>query len=400
MQTVTTLLRLALLPQFGAIKIQQLLEQISLDTLLSYDRQTLSQIGWNAAQIQAWYSPQQAIIDSILNWQQQAGNHILHYFDHSYPFLLKQTRSAPPLLFVKGNIDVLSSPQIAMVGSRYCSPYGEHYAQTIAGELAHSGITINSGLALGIDGICHRAALDNHGKTIAVLGSGLNQLYPARHKKLAQQILENNGALLSELFPDTPPIAENFPRRNRIISGLSFGTIVIEASQKSGSLITARLALEQNREVFAVPGALDNPLSQGCHYLIKQGAWLIENAQDVLEILTPQISSLMPFTPAIAAQTPTPTGNRSTAQNTIAISPQAKSGYTPPTINKKAVIKLDIPPQHQALMQQLNSATAISPDELSTALNRPIDQILTDLLELEILGAVQQIQGGYIKNIV
>ncbi|KGQ50440.1 DNA repair protein Smf [Gallibacterium anatis] len=398
MQTLTTLLRLSLLPNFGAIRIQQLIEQITIETLLTYDKKNLIDIGWNSTQIQAWYSPQQAIIDSILNWQQQAGNHILHYFDHRYPFLLKQTRSAPPLLFVKGNIDVLSSPQIAMVGSRYCSPYGEHYAQTIAGELVHSGITINSGLALGIDGICHRAALDNHGKTIAVLGSGLNQLYPARHKKLAQQILENNGALLSELFPDTPPIAENFPRRNRIISGLSFGTIVIEASQKSGSLITARLALEQNREVFAVPGALDNPLSQGCHHLIKQGAWLIENAQDVLEILTPQISSLMPFTPAMETQTPT--GNRSTAQNTIAISPQAKTGYTPPTINKKAAIKLDIPPQHQALMQQLNSATAISPDELSTALNRPIDQILTDLLELEILGAVQQIQGGYIKNIV
>ncbi|WKS99429.1 DNA-processing protein DprA [Gallibacterium salpingitidis] len=377
MQTLITLLRLSLLPQFGATKIEQLLEQISLADLLAYDQTQLRHIGWTTTQINAWFSPNQRLIDELLAWQQQQHHQMITLLDAQYPLLLRQTNAAPPILFVKGNINALSAPQIAVVGSRYCSPYGEHCAKTITSELAQAGLTITSGLALGIDGICHQAALLNQGKSVAVLGCGLNTIYPARHQKLAQHILDTDGALVSELIPDTPPIPENFPRRNRIISGLSFGTLVIEASSKSGSLITARYALEQNREVFAVPGALDNPLSQGCHHLIKQGAWLVESGQDILEILAPQIAAVTPLIPS--------------ENTTISIKTTTKP--TAPT----TVIKPDIPPEHQALYQQLNTATPISPDELAIALQCPIEQLLTDLLELEMLGVIQQIRGGYVR---
>lgn len=377
MSTLSSFLRLTLLPRLGANKIQQLLEQVTLTQLLEYDRSQLRHIGWNAAQINAWFNPNQRLIDELLLWQQLPDHHIITLTDPQYPLLLTQTKAAPPILFVKGNINVLSSPQIAVVGSRYCSAYGEYCARAITGDLSQAGMTITSGLALGIDGVSHRAALSNQGKTIAVLGCGLDNIYPPRHKKLAREILETNGALVAELAPNCAPTPENFPRRNRIISGLSFGTLVIEASTKSGSLITARYALEQNREVFAVPGALNSPLSQGCHQLIKQGAWLVENGLDILEILSPQITSIT-----------------SLAQTTHILT------NSPPPIDP-AEMNLpmpEIPPQHQELYQKLNNSIAISPDELAILLQRPIEQLLTDLLELEMLGLVHQIRGGYLRS--
>ncbi|MFC0308645.1 DNA-processing protein DprA [Gallibacterium trehalosifermentans] len=376
MQTLPTLLRLLLLPQFGIKKIHQLLEQISLEHLLQYDTEQLQHIGWNAAQIKDWFKPNTERIEKLLTWHQTENQQIITFFDPEYPFLLKQIHTAPPLLFVKGNINSLSTPQIAIVGSRYCSSYGEYCAETISSGLSQAGITITSGLALGIDGFCHQAAVNQQGQTIAVLGCGLNTIYPSRHKKLAQQIIAQGGALISEHMPEIPPIAGNFPRRNRIISGLSFGTVVIEASIKSGSLITARYALEQNREVFAVPGALTNPLTEGCHQLIKQGAWLVEHAKDILDIISPQINAIQPF------------------NHTDPLSSLPQYSF-----QQKTTIKPDIPPQYQTLYQQLDHSLVKSVDELATTLQLSVEQLLMDILELEMLGVIQSTQGGYIKSI-
>lgn len=188
------------------------------------------------------------------------------------------------LLFAQGNIDLLKTPQFAIVGSRSCTPYGQEKAYDFAQQLALSGLTITSGLAIGVDGLAHQGALSVNGGTVAVLGTGLNNIYPKRHKKLAENMREQ-GLLLSEFWPDTPAYPSNFPRRNRIISGLSYGTLVIEASIKSGSLITARYAIEQNREVFALPGSIDNPQACGCLRLIQQGATLVLSVDDIINEL-------------------------------------------------------------------------------------------------------------------
>jgi DNA processing protein len=232
-------------------------------------------------QIHALRHPDQKIIDKSLNWLAgSADKHIICFDSPHYPKQLKEISSPPLLLYLQGERSLLSQPQIALVGSRKCTPYGREKAYHFAGSLSDAGYTITSGLAIGVDGFAHQGALDKQGKTIAVLGTGLDNIYPKRHGKLAEQIIEK-GLLVSEFWPDSPALAANFPRRNRIISGLSLGVLVIEASKRSGSLITARYALEQNREVFALPGSLDNPEACGCHYLIQQGAKLVINTQDI-----------------------------------------------------------------------------------------------------------------------
>lgn len=231
-------------------------------------------------------NPDWSAVEKDLSWQEQPGNYILTFHDAAYPVLLREIPDPPPVLFARGNVELLSSLQLAIVGSRNPSPVGQETAYEFAKDLSGHGLTITSGLAMGIDAAGHRGALDNEGLTLAVMGCGLDQVYPARHQRLAQQIAEH-GVLISEFAPGIPPLAENFPRRNRIISGLSAGTLVVEAALRSGSLITARLALEQGREVFAVPGSIHNPLARGCHQLIRQGAKLVENTQDILEELGP-----------------------------------------------------------------------------------------------------------------
>ncbi len=192
-----------------------------------------------------------------------------------------------------GNPAVLATPQLALVGSRNPSAAGRDLAHDFARHLCGAGLTVTSGLALGIDAASHQGALDGEGLTIAVTGTGLDRVYPARHRDLAHRIAQR-GALVSEFVPGTPPLAEHFPRRNRIISGLSLGTLVVEAALASCSLITARLAAEQGREVFAIPGSIHNPLARGCHSLIRLGAKLVENVQDILEELGPMVSD-MPY---------------------------------------------------------------------------------------------------------
>ena len=246
----------------------------------------------SAATVEYLRNPDWATVEKDLAWLAQPDNHIITLHDPAYPALLKQIADAPPVLFVHGQPEALARPQLAMVGSRNPSAGGKETAHDFARHLASVGLTITSGLALGIDAASHQGALcaDGHadgearGATIAVTGTGLNRVYPARHRALAHSIAER-GALVSEFPFGTPPLPENFPRRNRIISGLSAGVLVVEAALQSGSLITARLAGDQGREVFAIPGSIHNPLARGCHALIRQGAKLVENVHDILEEL-------------------------------------------------------------------------------------------------------------------
>jgi len=215
-------------------------------------------------------------------WQGGGDRHVLCIADDAYPPLLLQTADPPMLLYVQGQVEVLQRTALAIVGSRNASAQGVDNARAFAAHLSQQGWTIVSGLAHGIDGAAHEGGLLGPGSTIAVVGTGLDRVYPARHRALAHRIADS-GALISEFAPGMPPIAANFPARNRIIAGLTRGTLVVEAALQSGSLITARLAAEAGREVFAVPGSIHSPLSRGCHALIRQGAKLVESAADILE---------------------------------------------------------------------------------------------------------------------
>lgn len=221
------------------------------------------------------------------------GGDILILDDGVYPSLLREIYDPPIVLYVKGEwSESLDQPCIAIVGSRRCSTYGQNSALMLARELAQRGVTIISGLARGIDAMAHRGALEAGGRTVAVMGTGLDEIYPRDHRKLAQQIVDGGGALVSQFPLGTPPVSENFPYRNRVISGLSLGVLVVEAAENSGSLITARLAMEQNREVFAVPGNITSRTSFGTNYLIKgAGAKLVQQWQDVAAELPPQIAA-------------------------------------------------------------------------------------------------------------
>ncbi len=224
-------------------------------------------------------------IKSDINWVQQHNCHILRFIDKQYPVLLKEIVDPPLVLYVQGEPSILNHPQIAVVGSRNPTPQGKDNAINFGRALSQSGLTITSGMALGIDGAAHQGAISTDCKTIAVIGTGLDRVYPARHKQLAHEIV-NNGAIVSEFPIGTGVKPGHFPRRNRIISGLSLGVLVVEAAIKSGSLISAHMAMDQGREVFAIPGSIHNTLARGCHLLIQQGAKLVETANDIVEELS------------------------------------------------------------------------------------------------------------------
>lgn len=247
--------------------------------------------GVSDAACKALAAPDQAAIDADLAWlAADARHHLIPLDDPRYPARLREAGSPPPALFCNGDPDLLALPQLAIVGSRTATPQGLDNARDFAGELARRGVAITSGLALGIDGAAHRGALAADGLTLAICGTGLDRVYPARHRELAHEIAAR-GLLVSEFSPGTAPKAEHFPRRNRIISGLALGVLVVEAARQSGSLITAKLAMDQGREVFAIPGSIHNVMARGCHQLIRQGAKLVENADDILEEIAPQLGA-------------------------------------------------------------------------------------------------------------
>ncbi|MGD8910288.1 MAG: DNA-processing protein DprA, partial [Chromatiales bacterium] len=251
-------------PGIGSRYFQRLLERFGRAAdALQAPRNQLQAVGLPHRAIEALKQMREETIAPTLDWLAQPGHLILTLADSDYPELLRQIDDPPPVLYLIGNTELLHQPQLAVVGSRNPTPNGLGNAREFARTLASAGLCITSGLAIGIDGAAHEGALSN-GSTIAVLGTGPDRIYPASHHELAHRIADN-GLLISEFAPGTPARAENFPRRNRIISGLSLGTLVVEAAAQSGSLITARLALEQGREVFAIPGSIHNPQARGCH---------------------------------------------------------------------------------------------------------------------------------------
>ncbi len=363
------MLRLLQVPNLGAKSIVTILEQVPLDELLSFDKARFRTIGWTEKQIQGWFEPKPCV-EQAKDWRTQPNCHLISLFDERYPYLLRQTVNPPPMLFIKGDPSLLATPQIAIVGSRACSDYGAYWAGYFALELNRVGFTVTSGLALGIDGYAHKAVVGIQGQTIAVLGSGLEDVYPRKHRLLADRILANKGALVSEFFPNQPPVAKHFPQRNRIISGLSQGTLIIEANVKSGSLITANYALEQNREVFALPGNIQNAYSQGCHKLIKQGATLVENVEDILEQL-PVINQMM---------LPLGRSNQKTLNTPLA------------SVQKPQKEK----PLHPNLYQIIGYQW-ISLDDIGKQTGLTVDTLLVQLLDLEMQGLIRQESGGYVR---
>ncbi|WP_322803347.1 DNA-processing protein DprA [Vibrio alfacsensis] len=354
-------LKLTCLPGIGAVKLNKLLSKDSPSNIVQYSTSELQFLGFTDKQLQAW-SMVDKEVDACLAWLASSSQHsILTLANSRYPPLLKQTVAPPPLLFVKGDASCLSLPQIAMVGSRNASVNGLQHARSFASELVQHDLIVTSGLALGIDGHAHDGALQAGGKTIAVLGSGLEQVYPTRHRSLAQRVIES-GALVSEFRPEAKPRAENFPRRNRIISGLSLGVLVVEAAEKSGSLITARYALEQGREVFALPTSINAPNATGGNQLIRSGACLVQNTQEVLN----EIQSLL---------------NWSVSQSVDLFSAP---------MNEEEL------PFPQLFANVGNEATPV--DILANRTNIPVQEVMMQLLELELSGHVVAVSGGYIRK--
>jgi len=278
-------------PLIGSRRFRAILDHVQSPRELFETRaDDLAALGFKERTIAYLRQPDWQAVEGDLQWLDASGHDCLTLHDPRYPALLREIPDPPPLIFVKGHVPALSSRQIAIVGSRNPSPSGRRIAQDMASALVLAGFAVTSGLALGIDASGHSGALEAGGVTIAVAATGLDQVYPHRHRELALEIVASKGALVSEFPPGTGPKADHFPRRNRIISGLSLGTVVVEAAPQSGSLITARLAAEQGREVFAVPGSIYNPLSRGCNELIKNGAKLIQTVEDIVEEFEARLS--------------------------------------------------------------------------------------------------------------
>ncbi len=283
-ESLAAWLRLTLISGIGGESQRKLLAAFGLpEAIFAAGRLATRAVIGDRADLLFDFDPAEAV-DRSIEWASQPGQTILTLADETYPQALLEIADPPSLLYVRGNAELLQKRGLAMVGSRNATPQGLQTAENFAKALAAKGLCIISGLALGIDAAAHRGALAGDGDTVAIIGTGADRIYPARNKELALAIVDR-GAVISEFPLGTPAIAANFPRRNRIISGLSRGVLVVEAAPESGSLITARLAGEQGREVFAIPGSIHSPVARGCHKLIKQGAKLVETASDVLEEL-------------------------------------------------------------------------------------------------------------------
>jgi DNA processing protein len=275
-------LRLTLVPGLGGQALRKLLSEFGLPSqVLGAGRAVLARAVGEAAARRILADERGPAVDAALRWADGPGHAIVTLADRAYPQRLLEIADPPALLYVDGRTDLLGRASLAIVGSRNATPQGCANATSFARAFSEAGLTIVSGLALGIDAAAHRGALEGEGSTIAVLGAGVDVVYPPRNADLHRAIVER-GAVVSEFPLGTPAIGANFPRRNRLISGLARGVLVVEAALASGSLITARLAAEQGRDVFAIPGSIHSPLAKGCHALIKEGAKLVESAQDVL----------------------------------------------------------------------------------------------------------------------
>ncbi len=307
-------------------------------------------------------------VEKDLAWAQNPSHHIVTFQDEAYPEQLKQIPQFPPVLFIKGNLDLLKTQQMAIVGTRNPSQEGQKNAYAFASQLAQVGFTITSGLALGIDGASHEGALSKNGHTIAVLGNGLDTIYPAKHHTLGSKISER-GALVSEFPVGTPAKKENFPQRNRIISGLSMGVLVVESALKSGSLITANYALDQGREIFALPGSIHNPMAKGCHQLIRQGAKCVESIEHIIEEF-PHCSNQV-FQPN-------------------------KESLNDASLIQQSQLKEELPSQNKQFLAHISDVCT----PIDTVVDRTgltVTEVSQMLLQLEIEGRVTCVPGGYIR---
>ncbi|WP_133130376.1 DNA-processing protein DprA [Legionella yabuuchiae] len=344
------------IPQIGPRTVMKLLNRWqNLEELFNIRANELEQVGLSASLAHAIASFDLHHIESDLQWEEDPLNHILTWEDDYYPMLLRETYDPPPVLYARGDLTALTLPAVAMVGSRKPTITGAETARCFALALAKQALVIVSGLALGIDAQAHQGALQASGRTIAAMATGIDKIYPSRHQHLAEQII-HKGLLLTEFPLGTSPIPGHFPRRNRIISGLSLATLVVEAAIKSGSLITARMALEQNRDVFAIPGSIHNPQARGCHHLLQQGATLVTSTEDVLMELNLAITQ--------------PISNH----NSIALASKNE--------NLVKCIGFEV--------------TTI--DQISARSGYSVEQVACELADLEIKGIVKAVPGGYMRG--
>lgn len=342
-----TLLMLA--PGLGAGAIRRLIEHFgTAAAAIAAGRRRWHELGLPAAARRALEKPDRDALAQDLAWAAGPDHHLVGWGDADYPPMLAAIPSPPPALYVIGDPALLHTPQLAVVGSRNPSPGGRELAGEFAAFAAGAGFTVTSGLALGIDAAAHLGALDGDGPTVAVMATGPDLVYPRRHRALAGRIAGEGGALVTEFRPGTPPLPEHFPRRNRIISGLAQGTLVVEAALKSGSLITARYAAEQGREVFAIPGSVRSPLARGCHELIREGATLVERPSDILATL--EAPRALPYaagemsSPAPAAAPEAPDPEYKLLLDALGFNPvtvdaiSARTGLTPQTVSSMLLI--------------------------------------------------------------
>lgn len=359
-------LTLMLAPELGPAASRALLDRFgSVDSILGASGSALTSTGLSAATINALQSPNRGRLSAAQRWLEEDNHYLLHWQDPRYPPLLMEIDDSPAVLFVAGDPDILGLPQLAIVGSRHATQAGSANAREFAAHLAGAGLVITSGLAAGIDSAAHMGALDAAGRTIAVLGTGPDIAYPAANRALAERISSTGGALVSEFPPGVPVRRDHFPRRNRIISGLSLGVLVVEAGMRSGSLITARLSGNYGREVFAVPGSIHSPLSKGCHRLIKQGAKLVENSADIIE----ELASLA----GVAADA-------------------SAAAVTPP----------DSPAHNDPAYAELLRSMAFEPADLQTLVDRSgltAGELSSMLLILELEGMVETLPGGRFQQL-
>lgn len=352
-------LSLDLIPTLGAEGIRKLMRAFGAPAcVLAETHGALARVVGSKTAAAIVDGPDTEKLALSLKWLQQEINHIVTLADEDYPPALLEISDPPPLLFLKGKRNLLGHAAIAVVGSRNATPAGKQNAEAFSRSLSDAGLTIISGLALGIDAAAHRGGLDGGSSTIAVVGTGLDLVYPARNKMLAQEISQN-GLIVSEFSLGTPAIAANFPRRNRIISGLSRGVVVVEAALASGSLITARQAVEQGRDVFAIPGSIHSPFSKGTHQLIKQGAKLVDEANDILIELQLSIS---------------PTNYR------LAVEKDSQTGDDPILL----AMGYDI----------------VSTDELAVRVGIEIHLLVAKLTEFELCGQIAQMAGGKYQRLL
>jgi len=358
-------LALKQIPRLAIHKKLALVKMVGLSQLFLLPASKLATYKLSQKQQLAITSPEWSKIEAIISLSKKCQSEIIGFDDENYPPLLKEIYDPPLVLFIKGNKNLLGQQQVAIVGSRNSSTSGRENAFHFANQLVKHSIVVTSGLALGIDAAAHKGALNGEGGTIAVVATGLDSVYPARHKVLAKDIVTKNGLIISEFVPGTSPKAGNFPRRNRIISGLSLGVLIVEATIKSGSLITARCAMEQNREVFAIPSSIQNPQARGCHWLIKQGAKLVEEFADIVEEIN------IPIKPGL---------NLNRNNN--------KEGDTEKNQNQDLF--------NDSLLASVGYE--ITPVDIVISRSKlPADVVLTRLTMLELRGLVSAVPGGYLR---